>query len=143
MNATSHKRAVRMIPLVTSTRPAVPIVDLNPLAGHAPYPKLGQYTMIWARGKRRVNRCTFIVAISGAYDAYGLIGPEHNGIVVLNETTRDVVADQIAPHGSGSGYFGPSVEQAALFAELLTMPGPAFIQYLCRCTRFRGSGTLG
>ena len=56
---------------------------------------------------------TFIVLISTAYNAYGLIGSEHNGIVVLDCDRMQVASDQIARELSGWG--GPSAFQLATF----------------------------
>lgn len=44
--------------------------------------------------------------IYGAYNAMGLIGTEHNGIAILNESKVDVVCDNI---GQGDSFaFNPS-----------------------------------
>lgn len=62
------------------------------------------------------NGRSFRVLVYGAYDAFGLIGPEKNGIAVLDEDNRSVLCDElgIAP----SGYHGPSAEQMALFHRM-------------------------
>ena len=51
----------------------------------------------------------FRLLLYGAYNACGLIGSEYNGVAVLDEYARNVVADNIAQESSG--YFGPSVKQ--------------------------------
>jgi hypothetical protein len=55
----------------------------------------------------------------GAYNAMGLIGSECNGVCVLDENRRSVVADEIAR--IDSGYFGPSKSQVMAFAMLTEM----------------------
>lgn len=50
------------------------------------------------------NGKRFRVISYQAYDAFGLIGSEHNGIAILNEDERDVVLDQ--HFQQSTGYFG-------------------------------------
>ena len=50
--------------------------------------RLGQYVMVTHAKTFRVGKVTLTVAVSGAYDAMGLIGPECNGIVVLQESVK-------------------------------------------------------
>jgi hypothetical protein len=57
------------------------------------------------------------ILIYGAYNAYGLIGPEQNGIAVLDESSKQVVADRERP--ASSGYFGPTQNQIALWRKLV------------------------
>ena len=44
-------------------------------------------------GKKKER--TFRLAIYGAFNAYGLIGPERNGIVILDEDERAVLCDDM------------------------------------------------
>lgn len=67
---------------------------------------------------------TFRVLIYGAYNAFGLIGSECNGIAVLDEDNRSVVTDEIAKEPSG--YFGASADQKAEFARILALPWAKF-----------------
>jgi hypothetical protein len=70
-----------------------------------------------ARGK-------FRICISSAYNAFGLIGPEFNGIVVFDNEARAVVADRL--FCETTGYFGPSRAQVAAFEKMLTCPPAEF-----------------
>jgi hypothetical protein len=67
---------------------------------------------------------TYRFVLYGAYDAYGLIGPEKNGIAVLDEENRTVLCDEIAK--ADSGYFGPTPEQWASLADLLSVSWDEF-----------------
>lgn len=82
---------------------------------------------------------TIHIMLSGAYNAYGLIGPEMNGIVVLNDTYKAVVADRICeePYGWYGGYGGPSEAQIARFNLLATMPEDALVEYIRSHKRYR------
>jgi len=59
---------------------------------------------------------TFTVVMAGAYDAGGLIGPEHNGLVVIDADNANVVLD--GHMREGSGYHGPSLRQKAEFVRV-------------------------
>lgn len=87
--------------------------------------------------KRRVNGIDYIVGIAGAYNAYGLIGPEHNGLFVLDDTNKRVLTDRIAPENTG--YFGPSKAQWAELKRAMELPAKAFIQWIETSPRFRGN----
>lgn len=92
------------------------------------FPRLGPYMGI-TRDKTvkfRVGRKarSFRIIIFGAYNAYGLIGPEHNGLAVLDEDNRSVLCDRIAEESSG--YFGPSKRQLECFDNLTAMPWGEF-----------------
>jgi hypothetical protein len=52
---------------------------------------------------------TFHVIVYQAYNAFGLIGPENNGIGIADDDNRQVLCDQIAKQGTG--YFGASQAQ--------------------------------
>lgn len=68
--------------------------------------------------RRTVNGIDYLVGIAGAYNAYGLIGPEHNGIFVLDDTNKAVVFDRDTE--ISSGYYGPSQAQWDRLKELMT-----------------------
>ena len=59
---------------------------------------------------------TFTVLMSTAFNAYGLIGSEVNGVVVLDDDRRHVLCDQMdrAP----SGWDGPTPGQLVTFNTL-------------------------
>lgn len=49
--------------------------------------------------RRTVGGIDYLVGIAGAYNAFGLIGSEHNGIFVLDDTNKNVILDQDTPEG--------------------------------------------
>jgi hypothetical protein len=61
----------------------------------------------------------FRLVLYGAYNAFGLIGSECNGIAVLDEDRKEVVLDEEAK--IPSGYYGPSESQKKRFKEIRTM----------------------
>jgi hypothetical protein len=60
---------------------------------------------------------TFRILVYGAYNAYGLIGSEANGILILDEDYLKVVLDE--HFVESSGYFGPSERQLAEWERLV------------------------
>jgi hypothetical protein len=77
---------------------------------------------------------SFTVLIAGAYDA-GIIGPEHNGIVVLDDDNRQVVLDQHVRESSG--YYGPTVRQQAEFQRVMAMGWKEFTGFCRSHPRYR------
>lgn len=79
------------------------------------------------------------IMLSGAYNALGLIGPEMNGIVVLNDTHKAVVVDMVCqePYGWYGSYGGPSPDQIELFNLMATMPEQALVDYIRSHERYR------
>lgn len=65
-------------------------------------------------GKRK-----FRVVLYAAYNAFGLIGSERNGVAVLDENKRAVLLDGEAQ--IDSGYFGASGAQFKRFDEVVAM----------------------
>jgi hypothetical protein len=99
------------------------------------YPRVGPYVgvsrdRIVKKGKNR-----FRLMLYGAYDAFGLIGSECNGICVLNEDEKNVVADEICP--VNSGYFGPAGVQVELFDKMMKMPSKLFRELVNSSDRLR------
>ncbi len=86
--------------------------------------------------RRKVGRTMYVVGIAGAYNAFGLIGPEHNGLFVLDDTRKRVLTDRIGEEGSG--YHGPSVSQWNVLKDAMTMTGPAFVKWVKQSPRYRG-----
>lgn len=84
------------------------------------------YTFVRADEQKHFKRQgrNFRLLISGAYNAYGLIGPEINGIVILDEDNHRVVCDQIEK--ADSGYYGTTPAQKAKFEELMKMTWKQF-----------------
>lgn len=66
----------------------------------------------------------FRLLIYGAYNAHGLIGSECNGICVLDENKKAVLADELVK--ASTGYFGPSEQQVKTFEDLMNCPWVKF-----------------
>jgi len=82
--------------------------------------RIGNYMHAEGAARRyRKGRYTYVIGIAGAYNAFGLIGSEHNGIFVLNDTNKTVVLDRHCP--IASGYCGPSQSQWDEFARISKM----------------------
>lgn len=87
--------------------------------------------------QRTVAGIVFIIGIASAYNAMGLIGSEHNGVFILDDTNRNVIADQIDI--TGSGWFGPTAEQSARQKWLADEATDAeFLDFIEKHPRFRG-----
>src|SRR4051812_36614379 len=69
----------------------------------------------------------FRIVIAGARNA-GIIGPEDNGIAVLDEDNQAIVIDQHIREGSG--YFGPSERQKAEAERIMGMDWKQFTSFL-------------
>jgi hypothetical protein len=98
--------------------------------------RIGQY--LYADGallRRQVGGITYLVGIAGAYDASGLIGSEHNGCFVLDDTNKRVIFDRDTPQASG--YYGPSQAQRDRLKELMTCSQKAFLAELTNNARSR------
>ena len=79
---------------------------------------IGPYTSITKDVTRTYeNGRTIRFAIYGMYNAHGLLGPEHNGVVILDDDEKLVICDKI--ERADSGYFGPTQRQRDAF-EMLT-----------------------
>lgn len=77
---------------------------------------------------RIVDGTRYLIGIAGAYDAFGLIGPEHNGIFVLDDTNKRVVLDRHAE--ISSGYHGPSQGQWDALRDVMQMDAPTFTAFV-------------
>jgi hypothetical protein len=99
--------------------------------------RAGQYLHAdGAARKRTIKGSVYIVGIAGAYDAHGLIGPEHNGLFVLDDTEKRVLTDR---NGEiASGYNGPSQAQWLNLQDVMGMSGPKFIKWIKKTERYRG-----
>lgn len=84
--------------------------------------------------QRKCGDKQLTLILSTAFNA-GIIGPEFNGIVVLNDTDLQVVLDQECP--IDSGYFGASAEQRRRFEDLLAMPDDDFLRWATNHSRYR------
>ena len=102
--------------------------------------RLGQYMGIRRKVTRTVKGQTYTMAIYGAYNALGLIGSEYNGIVVVNETKKCVVTDNVEK--TDSGWFGATARQVETFDKLAKLRGDAFIKAIKATANFRGVETV-
>jgi hypothetical protein len=78
--------------------------------------------------RRKVGEIEYIVGIAGAYNAFGLIGPEHNGIFVLDDTNKAVILDRDTPETSG--YSGPSQRQWDRLKYVMTCSASDFLDFI-------------
>jgi hypothetical protein len=87
-------------------------------------PSEGPYVGISRDKIVKKGKTRFRLLLYGAYNAFGLIGSEHNGICVLNEDDKNVVSDGIL--SVDSGYFGPAKVQLDLFDKMVKMKASEF-----------------
>lgn len=85
---------------------------------------------------RKIGRTEYVFGIATAYNAFGLIGPEHNGLFVIDETNKRVLTDRVGPTQQ-SGYYGPNAEQMLFLAHVEAMSDEAFIDMVCKSERYR------
>ena len=94
-----------------------------------------EFVRFKVKGKTR----TFIVGIANAYNAFGLIGSECNGIFVLDNDKKKVLLDEF--HKTNNGWREPPAVVRAAFKEICEMSWPQFRSFVEGSPRFRG-GTL-
>lgn len=70
-----------------------------------------------------------------AYNAMGLIGPEQNGVAILDEDRRCVITDRLGQEDSG--YFGVSRAQSVLAERLRDLPDDDFATYVRKSAYLR------
>lgn len=87
--------------------------------------------------KKFKNGRSFRIMIYGAFNAYGLIGSEKNGILVLDEDKKEVLCDEICR--ADSGYFGATPMQREMLFEIKMMKWKAFQQFINHHKRSRYS----
>lgn len=98
--------------------------------------RLGQYHYAdGAIARREIDGTEYVIIIAGAYNAFGLIGSEHNGIAVLDDTAKRVVLDRHVPQSSG--YSGPSKAQWDEFEHLLARDDASFLDFISTNPRSR------
>jgi hypothetical protein len=85
--------------------------------------------------ERKVLKETFIIGFATAYNAFGLVGSEKNGIFVLNKTKHDVVLDEHMR--VGSGWYGPNAHHLAELQKLKAMPAAELIGWIAGHPRAR------
>ena len=86
--------------------------------------QIGPFLYSYPLWQRRVGSTTYTIGYADAYNAFGLIGPEHNGIFVLDDTHKAVVLDRHMPQLTG--YHGPAPEHHAEFLRLKRLGPRAF-----------------
>ena len=86
-------------------------------------------TMIFPNGRN------FEIVIYGAYDAFGLIGPENNGIVILDNDNLRVVLDR--HFEIQTGYFGSSENQVKEYLKIAAMNWEQFVEFVNNNKRTR------
>jgi hypothetical protein len=104
------------------TRPA-PKPQPQPKASYTNPRKVGPFEWVVRDHVRKFhNGRSFRVILYGAYNAMGLIGSEYNGIAILDEDQKQVLADNI---GRGSSFYGtsdgPSDAQKAKYEQVLKL----------------------
>lgn len=85
--------------------------------------------------RRRVKTDNFIIGYATAYNAFGLIGSECNGIFVLNESRKTVVLDEHMR--ADTGYFGPTQAHLRELDRLEHLPDQEFVDFVCAHPRTR------
>lgn len=99
--------------------------------------RIGNYMHADGAARRyKIGSNVYVIGIAGAYNAYGLIGSEHNGIFILDDTNKEVILDRHMP--ISSGYNGPSKEQWAEFGRIANLEFAAFKNFCKNHPRFRG-----
>lgn len=99
--------------------------------------RIGQYHYADGAVRRlQVDGTNYIIGIAGAYNAFGLIGPEHNGLFILDDDDACVVLDRHCEESSG--YHGPSKAQWAELKRVCELPTPAFRNFVKNHPRYRG-----
>jgi len=88
---------------------------------------VGQYAMVSMDKSLDFGGRKFRVVLYGAYNAMGLIGPEMNGIAVLDHDRKHVVLDGHCPEDSG--YHGPSEAQKAEWNRICVMSAEEFVGF--------------
>lgn len=81
--------------------------------------KVAKYEIVSRDKIITLNNQKFRIILYGAINAGGLIGPEMNGIAILNEEEKTICADGF--ERIDSGYFGPSSKQIEKFEEVCKM----------------------
>ena len=90
------------------------MITTNPIAD---LPRVSQFMGVWADQTRKIGKLKFRVLGYSAYNAFGLIGSECNGIAILDETNKSVITDELGKQDSG--YFGPSEAQKKLHSFIM------------------------
>jgi hypothetical protein len=95
-----------------------------------PTERMGRYLYApgWMGKKTFEGGRSFTVLVAGAYNA-GVIGPEHNGIVVHDDDNGGFLFDQHLR--ADSGWYGPTLTQQLEFRRIMNMDWAEFSKF-CR-----------
>jgi hypothetical protein len=96
---------------------------------------VGQYEMVSRDLTRTCGNRTLRIVLYGAYNALGLIGPEGNGIAILDEDERNVILDEHCKEDTG--YFGPSRRQILEYARIMDMTDEQLEDFIMEHPRTR------
>jgi hypothetical protein len=97
--------------------------------------KIGPYVGLSKDETRKFPKLKVRIILYGAYNAMGLIGSECNGIVILNDTKRQVVLDEHCR--ISSGWFGPDNSQIAEFNRIMALSEADLIVFCRSHKRYR------
>lgn len=100
--------------------PAVGEVVISTEANHT----IGPYERVKRDSVRLVHGDAYRLILYGAYNARGLVGAEHNGIAVLQESPPAVIADKVACDDTGTQT--PTAAQIAQYEEMRTCDDEKF-----------------
>lgn len=113
---------------------AEPQVRTEPQQGVRGTASVGPFAFVNADAVVEHGGRRYRVVLYGAYNA-GIIGPEFNGIAILSEDDKNVVADSIAQQGSG--YFGPNGKQVDEWRRLVNAESEEFRRAVNAAPRLR------
>ena len=116
---------------------AAPEIRTEPVQGVRGEGKAGPLQFVNAEALVEHEGRHYRVVIYGAYNAGGIIGPELNGIGVLCEDDKTVVADNICRENSG--YFGPSRRQVEEWRRIVEADTEEFKKTVNSSPRLRYS----
>lgn len=98
--------------------------------------RYGQYVDVSRSEIVGHNGTKYRVIIYGAIDAFGLIGPEFNGVAVLDEDAPRVIVDCMAE--TTHGHATPTRRQLELFKKLVLADYPEFHEIVSKHEKYRG-----
>lgn len=100
------------------------------------------YRYVTAERTRTVKGREYHIFAYGAYDAFGLIGPEHNGIAIGCVTDGALVLDDHYRQSNGwyPGFENTSAMHRASMevTRLATLPAVAFLAFIRQHPSWRG-----
>lgn len=99
--------------------------------------RIGNYVGTTYTFSRVIDGATVTVFIYGAYDAYGLIGSEENGIGAVAVRGEDRVVLMDRHMCAISGYFGPTRNQFEEFNRLKKLSNEELTKFLRTHSRYR------